>query len=100
MARLARGTESLDSVPMQLHDAQRKRLYLTADERRAFMATTAKAERPVRTFCAVLHDSGCRISEALAPTPERIDLTGQAIVIETLKERRSGVYRAVLEPPG
>ena len=85
---------------MQLHDAQGKRVYLTADERQAFMAAAAKAQRPVRTFCAVLHDSGCRISEALALTPERIDLTGQAIVIETLKKRRSGVHRAVPVPPG
>ena len=84
---------------MQLHDTQGKRLYLTADERRAFMATASKAPRPVRTFCAVLHDSGCRISEALALTPERIDLTGQAIVFETLKKRRSGVYRTVPVPP-
>ena len=80
---------------MQLHDAQGKRLYLTADERQAFMSAAAKAERPVRTLCAVLHDSGCRISEALALTPERIDLNGQAIVFETLKKRRKGVYRAV-----
>ncbi len=48
---------------MQLHDAQGKRLYLTADERRAFIAASVKAERPVRTLCAVLHDTGCRISE-------------------------------------
>ena len=85
---------------MQLHDTQGKRLYLTADERRAFMAAASKAPRPVRTFCAVLHDSGCRISEALALTPERIDLTGQALTIETLKKRRSGVYRTVPVPPG
>ena len=85
---------------MQLHDAQGKRLYLTADERRAFMAAAAKAVRPVRTLCAVLHDSGCRISEALALTPERIDLTGHALVFETLKKRRKGVYRAVPMPPG
>ena len=37
---------------------------------------------------------------ALALTPERIDLTGQAVVIETLKKRRRGVYRAVPVPPG
>jgi integrase len=80
---------------MQLNDTQGKRLYLTADERRAFMVAASKAPRPVRTFCAVLHDSGCRISEALTLTPERIDLIGQAVVFETLKKRRSGVYRAV-----
>ena len=85
---------------MQLFDAQSKRLYLTAEERRAFSAAAARADRPVRTFCAVLHDSGCRISEALALTPERVDLTGKAIVLESLKKRRRGVYRAVPVPPG
>jgi integrase len=64
---------------MQLYDHQGKRLYLTADERRSFIAAAAKAERPVRTFCTVLHDTGCQISEALALTPERIDLSGKAV---------------------
>lgn len=85
---------------MQLFDAQGKRLYLAAEERRAFSAAAARADRPVRTFCAVLHDSGCRISEALALTPERVDLSGKALVLESLKKRRRGVYRAVPVPPG
>ena len=59
---------------MQLHDAQGKRLYLTTDERLAFMAAAARAARPVRTLCAVLHTTGCRISEALALTAEHVDL--------------------------
>ena len=83
---------------MQLHDDQGKRLYLTADERRAVVAAAAKAGRPVRTLCAVLHDTGCRISEALALTSERIDLTGRALVCESLKKRRRGVYRTVPVP--
>ena len=78
---------------MQLHDAQGKRLYLTADERLAFMAAAARAARPVRTLCAVLHTTGCRISEALALTPEHVDLPGKAVVFETLKKRRRGVYQ-------
>jgi integrase/recombinase XerD len=85
---------------MQLHDDQGKRLYLTADERQAFVAAAAKAGRPVRTLCAVLHDTGCRISEALALTSERIDLTGRALVFESLKKRRRGVYRTVPVPLG
>ena len=40
---------------MQLHDAQGKRLYLTADERAAFLAAAAHSTRPVRTLCGVLH---------------------------------------------
>jgi integrase/recombinase XerD len=63
------------------------------------MATAARAARPVRTLCAVLHTTGCRISEALALTPEHVDLPGKAVVFETLKKRRRGVYRAVPVPP-
>src|SRR3954452_9893067 len=85
---------------MQLHDSGGKRLYLTTDERRAFTAAAAQAARPVRTLCAVLHDTGCRISEALALTPERVDLTGRALVFESLKKPRNGFYRAVRVPPG
>ena len=85
---------------MQLHDAQGKRLYLTAEERAAFLAAAAKAARPVRTFCGVLHTTGCRVSDALALTPEHVDLTGRALVFETLKKRRQGVFRAVPVPSG
>src|SRR5215207_5968978 len=85
---------------MQLHDPQGKRLYLTAEERRAFLTAAAKAARPVRTLCSLLHTTGCRIFEALALTPERVDLTGKAVVFESLKKRRRGVYRAVPVPPG
>lgn len=85
---------------MQLHDATGHRLYLTDEERRALMAAAARTSRPVRTFCAVLHDTGCRISEALALTPARVDLGGRALLFETLKKRRRGIYRAVPVPPG
>jgi len=64
------------------------------------MAAAARAARPVRTLCAVLHTTGCRISEALALTPEQLDLPGRAMVFKTLKKRCSGVYRAVPVPPG
>src|SRR3982751_5165370 len=84
---------------MQLFDAEGRRLYVTEDERRAFMASAAKAPREVRTFCGVLHATGCRISEALALTAQQIDLSGRVVVFESLKKRRKGVYRAVPVPP-
>jgi integrase/recombinase XerD len=84
---------------MNLYDIQGRRLYLTADERRAFIAAAATASRPVRTLCTVLHDTGCRISEALALTSENIDLSGRAVMFESLKKRRRGIYRAVPVPP-
>jgi integrase/recombinase XerD len=84
---------------MNLYDIQGRRLYLTADERRAFIAAAATANRPVRTLCTVLHDTGCRISEALALTSESIDLSGRAVMFESLKKRRRSIYRAVPVPP-
>ena len=84
---------------MQLFDAEGRRLYVTEEERRAFVAAAAKAPREVRTFCGVLHATGCRISEALALTPQQVDLSGRVVVFESLKKRRRGVYRAVPVPP-
>src|SRR3954470_3498005 len=84
---------------MQLHDGEGRRLYLTEAERRAFIAAAAKTRREVRTFCGVLHATGCRISEALALTVDRIDLSGRVIVFESLKKRRTGVFRAAPVSP-
>ena len=84
---------------MQLYDGEGRRLYLTEKERRAFIAAAAQARREVRTFCGVLHATGCRISEALGLTAERIDLSGRVIVFDSLKKRRTGIFRAVPVPP-
>jgi integrase/recombinase XerD len=80
------------------HDGHCK--YLTPAERDAFLKAADDAEvREVRTFCATLAYTGCRISEALALTADRIDLNDGAIVIECKKKRQSGVYRLVPVPP-
>lgn len=82
-----------------LIDPRGNRLYLTAAERAAFLKAAEKVERKTRSFCEVLHFTGCRISEALALTVGRIDIEGQALVFETLKKRRPGIFRAVPVPP-
>ncbi len=84
---------------MQLFDAEGRRLYFTEEERRAFLAAAGKAPREVRTFCATLHATGCRISKALALTAGQIDLSSRVVVFESLKKRRRGVFRAVPVPP-
>ena len=63
---------------MSLHGPDGGRKYLTADERRAFLAATDRAPRDVRAFCHLLAWTGCRISEALALTAERVDVAGRA----------------------
>jgi integrase/recombinase XerD len=89
-----------DSPEKRLIDPQGRRLYLTGEERAAFMEAARRAPREVRTLCTVLHDTGCRISEALELVPARIDLAAGAVTIRTLKKRRQGVYRAVPVAPG
>ena len=46
-----------------------------------------------------LAHAGCRLSEALALTADRVDFAAGVLVIESLKKRRAGIYRAVPVPP-
>ncbi len=82
-----------------LYETNGHRKYLTIDERTRFLKAAETFPREVRTFCGVLAYSGCRISEALQLTADRVDLTSGVLIFETLKKRRKGVYRAVPVPP-
>ena len=83
----------------ELFDQAGSRKYLTHDERKAFLKAADRAPREIRTFCHLLHFSGCRISEALALTCDRVDFANGAVTVESLKKRRGGVYRSVPVPP-
>ncbi|MBP9838378.1 MAG: site-specific integrase [Proteobacteria bacterium] len=83
----------------ELFTSDGERKYLTASERQAFLLQAEKGSRELRTFCAVLVHTGCRISEALALAPEHVDISSGVIVFESLKKRRKGVFRAVPIPP-
>jgi len=84
---------------MGLHTANGARKYLTAGERDAFLRQAELADRQVQTLCMTLAFAGCRLSEALALTADRVDLAAGVVVIESLKKRRTGVYRSVSVPP-
>ena len=75
-----------------------RRLYLNAEERAAFLSAAATAAPKTRLFAETLHYTGCRLSEALALTPERIDLAEGRIIFNSLKKRRDDVYRSVPVP--
>ncbi len=87
------------STGMQLYTPEGARKYLTAAERDAFLREADLADRAVRTLCMTLAYAGCRLSEALALTADRVDLAAGVLVFESLKKRRIGVYRAVPVPP-
>ena len=83
---------------MRLYDTQGHRLYLTGSERDAFRRAAEKAPRDVGTYCHTLLYTGCRPSEALALTANRVDFQAQAVTFESRKKRRTGIYRAVPVP--
>ncbi len=81
-----------------IYDKTGKRKYLTVKERQAFISVAQKFPATVSTFCLMLACTGARISEVLAVTPERIDIEAGFVVIESLKKRRRGMYRAIPVP--
>jgi len=81
-----------------LYDQQGNRKYLTRSERQAFIDAARRAAPEIETFCLTLAYTGARISEVLALVPLRIDTSVNAIIIESLKKRKRGVYRAVPVP--
>ena len=83
---------------MNLFDTTGQRKYLNGNERSAFRQSIGKQPRDVRTFCMVLYYTGCRISEALALTPQRIDFEEYTLTFESLKKRQRGIFRSVPVP--
>jgi integrase/recombinase XerD len=81
-----------------LFDGYGKRKYVVAAERRRFVTAALEEGGAIASFCATLALTGARISEVLALTAGRIDADEGAIVFETLKRRRKGVFRAVPVP--
>lgn len=81
-----------------LYDQQGNRKYLTKAERQAFIDAAKRSTPEIETFCLTLAYTGARISEVLALVPLRIDSSTNAIIIECLKKRKRGVYRAVPVP--
>jgi integrase/recombinase XerD len=84
---------------LQLFHTDGSRKYLTHAERHAFLDAAERFPRDVHTLCAVLAWTGCRVSEALALTADRVGLTDGTIRFESVKKRRRGVFRAVPVPP-
>lgn len=82
-----------------LFDRKGNRKYLNGAERQAyFRAANDEPDVVCRAFYLTLFYTGCRISEGLNLAPERVDLTGKALVFETLKRRKRGHFRSVPIP--
>ena len=75
------------SPEMRLYSAEGDRLYLNQAERKAFLEAANEEPPVIRMLCHVLHDTGCRPSEALELFPDRINFEG-TITFRTLKKRK------------
>src|ERR1051326_5370864 len=84
---------------LTLYDEGGSRKYLCASELPRFLAAARRADAATCAFCCLLAYTGCRLSEALALTPARIDAETGRVVFRTLKRRRQ-VFRAVPVPGG
>lgn len=73
---------------MRIYSPAGERLYLNQEERKAFLQAATQEAPAERMFCQVLHNTGCRPSEALELTDERILLDEGGITFRTLKKRK------------
>ena len=83
---------------MSLHDRDGQRKYLNQKERLRFLEATKGQATDTRLFCQLLFFTGARISEIHNLIRESIDRGNEAIVIESLKKRKRGVYREIPLP--
>lgn len=81
-----------------IYDNAGRRKYLTIRERETFIEATKGLHPEAETFCLMLTYTGARISEVLALTPECIDMEAGIVIIECLKKRRKGMFRAIPVP--
>ncbi|WP_083853368.1 tyrosine-type recombinase/integrase [Sphingobium sp. SYK-6] len=84
--------------PLSAFGRDGHRKYLTRAETHRFLASAQRRPLPVHLFCWFIAATGCRISEALSITPKSLDFEAKLAIVESLKKRRTGIYRAIPLP--
>jgi integrase/recombinase XerD len=80
---------------LNLFDEHGQRLFFNLEERLAFIKTADKAVGPTRTFCHLLHYTGCTLTEAITVTPAQVDFSARTVVFQGTTATRLGITRAV-----
>lgn len=83
---------------MRLYDPQNSRLYVNAEERQRFIAAAARQSAQAHILCLTLVYTGCRISEALELSADRILEQENLIIFRTLKTHGRQSFREVPVP--
>src|SRR6516165_3778449 len=82
----------------RLFDEQGRRLFFNHEERAAFLNAADKAEGATRTFCGLLHYTGCNLTEGLTLTPSQIDFSARTVILQGTSPRRHDIKRAIPVP--
>jgi integrase/recombinase XerD len=82
----------------RLFDEQDRRLFFTLEERIAFLKAANRADGKTRTFCQLLHYTGCTLAESITVTAGQIDFPGRSIILQGTTQRRHDITRAVPVP--
>jgi len=83
---------------IKLYNDSGQRLYVNTDERQRYFDAIKEFHSQDRMYLAMLYWTGCRLSEPLTITAEHIDLSEKCVIINTLKQRRSDIFRKVPLP--
>lgn len=87
-----------NSNSISLYNGLGQRKYLIKPERKKFYSCAHNMEAQIQTFLLMLYYSGARISEVLQLEVDHIDFGQKLVIIESLKKRRRGVFRALPLP--
>jgi integrase len=87
------------NMKAHLYDDYGARLYFNEAERKAFIETADKVEdQKTRTFCSLLHYTGCNFTEALKFTAQQVDCSRRVIVFSGLLPHLAHIRRAIPVP--
>ncbi|MCW2412722.1 MULTISPECIES: tyrosine-type recombinase/integrase [unclassified Sphingobium] len=78
-----------------VYDMYGSKKYLNRNEIITFLSLAKRKSFQIYAFCRLLCETGCRISEGLAVSHNRLDLSGPTVIFESLKKRRRGIFRRV-----
>jgi integrase/recombinase XerD len=77
-----------------------ERLYLNAEERKAFLKVAQIQENDKKYFALMLYYTGCRLNEALSLMIGSIDFENMSVIICSLKKKGKIHYRHIPLPEG
>ena len=77
-----------------------ERLYLNAEERKAFLERAKTKENNIKYLALMLYYTGCRLNEALGLMVSSIDFKNQSVIIRSLKKKGKIHYRHIPLPEG